>query len=437
MTTPLVRQVLSNETQALMARLRGIKPFSLHVPMVAAAALQTSAQQLIEQHMHRVLSSVAQMLGTYEDWLNSEAGRRTKDATAQRHLTLVRLRFHAALTQFDLFSDVLTQRSEHEFGVWLAGLDALAVDALKIEGKYFELPGVACYLDRGIGAAIRRVRTRLPGGRENPVAIIRVPRERMIGSGIASSLVHEVGHQGAALLNLVESLRKELQRKIHSDGSPWRLWQQWISEIIADFWSVAQIGVGSTLGLMGVVSLPRAFVFRISEEDPHPSPWIRVMLSASIGQALYPDSQWRRLREVWMRLYPRTGIDPEKEQLFQGLEATIQEFVELLTQHRPRTLEGISLLEIFPVSDRQPDRLRNLYGQWSGRFNAWRTSSPALAFAVIGQARADDRLSVSDESNLINRLLNHWAFNRNDLNNQCGCRPKANAYSTAVISTAL
>ena len=37
----------------------------------------------------------------------------------------------------------------------------------------------------------------------NPVAIIRVPRERMVGHGIASSLVHEVGHQGAALLGLV------------------------------------------------------------------------------------------------------------------------------------------------------------------------------------------------------------------------------------------
>jgi len=28
--------------------------------------------------------------------------------------------------------------------------------------------------------------------------------------------------------------------------------------ILADFWSVARVGVGSTLGLMGVVSLPRS-----------------------------------------------------------------------------------------------------------------------------------------------------------------------------------
>ena len=74
-----------------------------------------------------------------------------------------------------------------------------------------------------IGAAIRRARTRLPGGGENPVAIVRVPRERMVGTGIASSLVHEVGHQAAALLDLVNSLRpilKGLQRGTAASRMP-------------------------------------------------------------------------------------------------------------------------------------------------------------------------------------------------------------------------
>jgi hypothetical protein len=38
-----------------------------------------------------------------------------------------------------------------------------------------------------------------------------VPRERMVGSGVASSLVHEVGHQAAALLDLTNSLRPSLR----------------------------------------------------------------------------------------------------------------------------------------------------------------------------------------------------------------------------------
>src|SRR4029450_12110660 len=123
-----------------------------------------------------------------------------------------------------------------------------------------------------------------------------------IGSGIASSLIHEVGHQAAALLGLVESLRTAIRRKRREatrDAEAWRYWDRWISEIVADCWSVARVGVGSTMGLMGVVSLPRVFVFRITVTDPHPAPWIRVKVSAAIGQALYPQPAWGKLAHLW------------------------------------------------------------------------------------------------------------------------------------------
>ena len=85
----------------------------------------------------------------------------------------------------------------------------------------------------------------------------------MVGSGIASSLVHEVGHQAAALLDLVNSLRRcsqALQRKGGAEQPAWNIYERTISEVVADFWAVARVGVAATTGLMGVVSLPRAFV---------------------------------------------------------------------------------------------------------------------------------------------------------------------------------
>lgn len=41
----------------------------------------------------------------------------------QRRFTLFRLRFNVLMSQFDIFADVMTQRSEYETGVWLSGLD--------------------------------------------------------------------------------------------------------------------------------------------------------------------------------------------------------------------------------------------------------------------------------------------------------------------------
>jgi hypothetical protein len=82
----------------------------------------------------------------------------------------------------------------------------------------------------------------------------------MVGAGIASSLVHEVGHQAAALLGLVDSLREVLKQEWHLNGggqdSPWRYWERCVTEVVADFWSVARLALASTLGLMSVVSLP-------------------------------------------------------------------------------------------------------------------------------------------------------------------------------------
>lgn len=271
------------------------------------------------------------------------------------------------------------------------------------------------YLERGLGGAIRRIRTRLPGGGENPVAIVRIPRERMVGSGIASSLVHEVGHQGLVLLDLINSLRPVLQGMQQSGGreaSAWSLWERWIMEILADFWSIAKVGVASTLGLMSLASLPRAFVFRLNSDDPHPVPWVRVKLSCAIGRALYPHPQWDRLDRLWESYYPPTGLDIKKRGLLATLEATIPGFVALLVNHRPKALRGKSLREVMPVEERQPARLAEAWQAWRNSPERMSKASPTLAFAVIGKARADGNVSPEEESRIISELLRHWALRR-------------------------
>jgi hypothetical protein len=78
------------------------------------------------------------------------------------------MRFNNITDQLDIFADVLSQRGENETGIWLAGLDVLAEDGLKAIKPFADVPPLMVYLDRGHGAAIRRARTRLPGGDENP-----------------------------------------------------------------------------------------------------------------------------------------------------------------------------------------------------------------------------------------------------------------------------
>lgn len=413
----LTTRILEQEARALRTRLARVRPFALLEPMLPAATIPPAAQAAIERYLAAGRRELRERIDGFIAWLGAPEGQQATPEDAQRRFTMLRMRFNIVLSQFDLFADVITQRSEHETGVHLSGLDVVAADALRLKGNFYEVPPVICYLDRGPGAAIRRARTRMPGGTENPVAIIRVPRERMVGSGIASSLVHEVGHQGAALLELVESLRPVLKERAQAEGGDvaWQLWERWISEIVADFWSVSHIGIGSTLGLMAVVSLPRAFVIRYGGDDPHPIPWTRVKLSCAMGRALYPHEQWDKAAALWESFYPIGDLDDERRELFAKLEASMPEFVDLLVNHRPPKLRGATLAEAMPLRERTPERLRGYYELWRNSPRRMREAPPALVFAVIGQVRIEGKISPEQESKMLAYLLTYWAM-RSTLN---------------------
>ena len=408
----LSRWFLEQEARALLTRLGRVKPFALQETMLPAASLSPAALIAIERFLVGNRSELRAQVGDYIRWLDRE-GDGADPAEMQRRFTTVRLRFNDALSQFDLFSEVITQRSEAETGVWLSGLDVFAADALALP-PYITPPQVICYLARGPGAAVRRARTRLPGGGDNPVAIVRVPRERMIGHGIASSLVHEVGHQAAALLDLVASYRpllgEQAARTRSRDGNAWHLFERWISEIVADLWSIGRLGIGSTLGLIGVVSMPSWFVFRVASDDPHPIPWIRVRLSCAIGDALYPHPQWRQLSELWEVLYPPERLRPDRRATLAGLERALPQFVHLLVEHTPPSLHGKSIREVLHDDDRRPELLAETYRSWRGRPELPREAPPTLAFAVIGQARALGLISPERESRMVGNLLTYWAL---------------------------
>lgn len=404
--------LLELEARGLLARLDQVRPLALNETMVPAAGLPPRAVLDIERFLHAGRTLLRRQIHVYLDWLTGD-GRRARPTDQQRRFVQLRMRFNSILGQLDMFSEVVTQRSESRTGVWLAGLDVLAADALRVNPLVSDPPPLVCYLARGPGAAIRRAKTKMPGGDLSPAAIIRIPRERMVGHGIASSLVHEVGHQGAALLGLVESLRRDLDQHASRAGRQAQLWRAfagWVSEIVADLWSVATLGISSTLGLLAVVSLPTYFVFRPSQGDPHPIPYIRVLLSCAMGERLYPHPQWARMAAVWSTLNSPTVLPAKRQHELAELAGHIRPFVDALLNHRAPALRGRTLAGCFPVAHRTPARLLQLFTAWRGDTGVMARQSPSLVFAVVGQARAAQLITPEAESALIGALLRAWAL---------------------------
>jgi hypothetical protein len=406
-----IRQHFTHETHGLLDRLRQTDPFSVTMPMVAAAGISKDALQAITRHWGDRKTQLEEEIGQFLASLNHPASEKTTAADFQAGFSRLKLRFNSLLDQFDIFADVISQRSEHKVGVWIAGLDELAMDALRPnDPELYPIPPLMCFLERGHGAAIRKARTRLPGGDHNPVAIIQVPRERLVGSGIASSIIHEVGHQGVALLGLLPSIRQAMNEKRlpPNQQKGWDMLRRWLSEILADLWAMAHLGIGATIGLMGVVGLPKYFMFRAKDDDPHPFPWIRVMISIAFGEKLFPDPQWANLRQLWLQLYPPDPKDKAAREAISQVLAILPVFVSLVIQHRNTATKGRALSEILPIRHRLPATLRRLYGATA----SLEKLSPALAFAVIGQARADGKLPNDAESKKLSHLLTLWARRR-------------------------
>jgi len=211
-----------------------------------------------------------------------------------------------------------------------------------------------------------------------------------------------------------------MRRASSVEADAWEMWERWISEIVADFWSVARLGLASTMGLMSVVSLPRPFIFRVNRDDPHPMPWIRVKVSAAFGRALFPQPAWDELGQLWEAYYPREGLHPEQRRLIELLERTIPGLVAVIVNHRPPPLRGRTLPEVLDLGELQPGRLRALMSRWRAAPEEMYGVRPIVAFAAIGQGRAEGQISPEEESAVMGKLLSHWAL-QSTLDAAAGC----------------
>jgi hypothetical protein len=108
-------------------------------------------------------------------WLRGP-GKQASAPGLKWRFTLIRLSFNNVLSRLDLFSDVMTRRSESETGSFLSGLDVFAADSLELPGGYFKSAAGRLLPPPRAGGGSPACAERLLGG-ENAVAIVRVRRE--------------------------------------------------------------------------------------------------------------------------------------------------------------------------------------------------------------------------------------------------------------------
>jgi hypothetical protein len=191
---PYARWMLEQEARALLTRLARVKPFALQESMLPAANLLPGSQLAIEKVLMAGRKHLRKLVWGFLHWLHSQAAQleRCRAGTTKVHNFRAAFQCRGYSFRYVRQRHYATQRERHR--PWLSGLDVVSAAALQLKEDYYKAPPVICYLDRGVGAAIRRARTRMPGGGDNPVAIVRPKRNKW-----ADSLPLQFGLLNAAL----------------------------------------------------------------------------------------------------------------------------------------------------------------------------------------------------------------------------------------------
>src|SRR4051812_25951677 len=119
-------QFMVNEAQSLISRLEMTKPFALTMPMVVAASIPDEALKGITDLIVASNKELKQRVRHFISWVKHPSSRDFSAEEVQGRFALLKLRFNELLDDLDIFADVTSQRAEHDTGVWVAGLDALA-----------------------------------------------------------------------------------------------------------------------------------------------------------------------------------------------------------------------------------------------------------------------------------------------------------------------
>lgn len=313
-----------------------------------------------------------------------------------------------ALTFFDTFMDILTQRNTAELGAFLAGCDVLAWDALKKDHPALDIvdpPLVFC--DRGFGASILREGVPLPNGGRNPMPTIQIPYSKLREKYNLTSIIHETGHEAMVRLGLVTSIPKELKSALLNAGAPKTiqdLFAIWSSEIGPDFWTFCNCGIAQASSIKEILSLPPNQVLRVSFTDPHPPPYLRILLSFEWCRQMWGAGQCDEWEKEWLFLYPLDNVESNTRKILELGKKYLYVVAKTLINARFRTLYEKNIPSLFSVDSVAPWKIDSLIRKSESGILDLTGLSPCIQLCLFRTLRDTSRLSES----VIDKMMSIW-----------------------------
>jgi len=225
---------------------------------------------------------------------------------------------------WDFYFELFGQR-QGKYGDWLLSCDRIAMDCYQAAytglgvARSVPAPPPFCYMKTGFApATIRRgIRMRRLGKQLNPFPLVQLPYHRLVNPWTLGAVMHEVSHNLQSDLGLNKDIPRQVGlRLLEADMGRFvaSVWVRWNREMFADM-SALLLGGPEVVGsLMDVIGRAPAAVFGFNAKGPHPTPYLRLLISAELLRRLGFEKEAEQYSRAWKRIYPNpsAGSIPKK-----------------------------------------------------------------------------------------------------------------------------
>jgi hypothetical protein len=223
---------------------------------------------------------------------------------------------------WDFYFELFGQR-QTRFADWLLSCDRVALDCYQYTylgiglAKSVPAPPPFSYMRTGFSPATFRRDFPLErlGSLHNPFPLIQLPYHRLMNPWTLGAVLHEVSHNLQNDLALDKVVPQAIERRLVGAGMPAFIaatWKRWNRELFADVCGLMFGGPSIVASLMDVVGRSRENTLTFTAGAPHPTPFLRTLISCELLRRMGFEHDATEYRRAWLRLYPspRSGDIP-------------------------------------------------------------------------------------------------------------------------------
>ena len=264
---------------------------------------------------------------------------------------------------WDFYFELFGQR-QSQYADWLLSCDRVALDCYQAAytgiGKARPIPAPPpfCYMRTGFApSTLRRgIPLKRLGKQLNPFPLVQLPYHRLVNPWTLGALLHETSHNLQSDLGLSRDIPRTLAKALLDENLPKNvagIWTHWNREMFADMSGLLLGGPEMVASLMDVVGRSPEAVFVFNPRGPHPTPYLRTLISVELLRRMGFTAQAERYRRTWLRLYPRPAPRSMPKGLLETFPEACRIAVDAMCFRKYPSLGAKSLAEVIRFGEKE------------------------------------------------------------------------------------